>query len=79
MLSAEVEGEQTRAVLSVGGRELELTFNFVARHHLLNALAALHAYDALGLPLDRAHEGRGARSRSRAGAGKSSRSTEEDC
>ena len=57
VLSAEVDGERTNAVLSVGGRELELTFNFVARHHLLNALAALHAYDALGLPLDRAHEG----------------------
>ncbi len=57
VLSADVEGEHTHAVLSVGGRELELTFNFVARHHLLNALAALHAYDALGLPLDRAHEG----------------------
>ena len=58
--TAEVEGERTHAVLSIGGRELELTFNFVARHHLLNALAALHAYDALGLPLDRAHEGSGA-------------------
>ena len=60
VLSAEVEGERTRAVLAVAGRELELSFNFVARHHLLNALAALHAYDALGLPLDRAHEGSGA-------------------
>ena len=59
VLRAEVEGEHTHAVLSVGGRELELTFNFVARHHLLNALAALHAYDVLGLPLDRAHEGAG--------------------
>jgi UDP-N-acetylmuramoyl-tripeptide--D-alanyl-D-alanine ligase len=60
VLRAEVEGERTHAVLVVGGRELELTFNFVARHHLLNALGALHAYDALGLPLDRAHEGAGA-------------------
>lgn len=60
VLRADVDGERTRAVLSVGERELELTFNFVARHHLLNALAALHAYDALGLPLDRAHEGAGA-------------------
>lgn len=57
VLSSEVEGDHTRAVLSIGGAELELTFNFVARHHLLNALAALHAYDVLGLPLDRAHEG----------------------
>ena len=60
VLRGQVDGEHTHAVLSVGGRELELTFNFVARHHLLNALAALHAYDALGLPLDRAHEGAGA-------------------
>lgn len=60
VLRAEVAGERTNAVLSVGGRQLELTFNFVARHHLLNALAALHAYDALGLPLDRAGEGAGA-------------------
>jgi UDP-N-acetylmuramoyl-tripeptide--D-alanyl-D-alanine ligase len=59
VLRAEVEGERTHAVLLVGGSELELTFNFVARHHLLNALAALHAYDVLGLPVDRAHEGAG--------------------
>lgn len=57
VLSFEVEGEHTHAVLSIGETDLELTFNFVARHHLLNALAALHAYDVLGLPLDRAHEG----------------------
>jgi UDP-N-acetylmuramoyl-tripeptide--D-alanyl-D-alanine ligase len=60
VLRAEVEADRTHAALSVGGRELELTFNFVARHHLLNALAALHVYDALGLPLDRAGEGAGA-------------------
>jgi UDP-N-acetylmuramoyl-tripeptide--D-alanyl-D-alanine ligase len=41
----------------VGGRELELPFNFTARHHALNALAALHAYDALGLPLADARRG----------------------
>jgi UDP-N-acetylmuramoyl-tripeptide--D-alanyl-D-alanine ligase len=57
VVAAEVEDEQTHAVLEVAGRRLELTFNFVARHQLLNALAALHAYDALGLPLERAHEG----------------------
>jgi UDP-N-acetylmuramoyl-tripeptide--D-alanyl-D-alanine ligase len=57
VLRAEVDGERTHAVLAVAGRELELTFNFVARHHLVNALAALNAYDALGLPLERAREG----------------------
>jgi UDP-N-acetylmuramoyl-tripeptide--D-alanyl-D-alanine ligase len=55
--SAQIDGDRTHALLAVGERELELSFNFVARHHLLNALAALHAYDALGLPLDRAAEG----------------------
>ena len=54
-----VEGDDgsTHATLDVGGREVDLTFNFVARHQLVNALAALHAYDALGLPLERAAEG----------------------
>ena len=33
------------------------TLPFTQRHLALNTLAALHAYDALGLPLDRAHEG----------------------
>jgi UDP-N-acetylmuramoyl-tripeptide--D-alanyl-D-alanine ligase len=41
----------------VGDREVELTLPFTQRHLALNALAALHAYDALGLPLERAHEG----------------------
>lgn len=55
--SFEHDGDHTRATLRVGAREVELTFNFSARHHVLNALAALHAYDALGLPLERAGEG----------------------
>ncbi len=59
VVEAQVEDDQTHAVLDVAGRRVELTFDFVARHQLLNALAALHAYDALGLPLDRAHEGAG--------------------
>ena len=54
-----VEGDATRATFALGPRELELSFNFVARHQLVNALAALHAYDALGLPLERASEGAG--------------------
>jgi UDP-N-acetylmuramoyl-tripeptide--D-alanyl-D-alanine ligase len=45
--------------LAVAGRELELTFPFTARYQALNALAALHAYESLGLPLDRAQEGAG--------------------
>jgi UDP-N-acetylmuramoyl-tripeptide--D-alanyl-D-alanine ligase len=41
----------------VGGRTVELALPFTQRHHATNALAALHAYDALGLPLERANEG----------------------
>jgi UDP-N-acetylmuramoyl-tripeptide--D-alanyl-D-alanine ligase len=41
------------------GRELELTFNFSSRMNATNALAALAAYDALGLPLDEAQRGAG--------------------
>lgn len=54
-----LDGDRAHATLDVSGRELDLTFNFSARHHAVNALAALHAYDALGLPLDRADEGAG--------------------
>ncbi len=53
----ELEGDRSHATLRVIGRELDLTFNFTARHQALNALAALHTYDALGLPLERADEG----------------------
>jgi UDP-N-acetylmuramoyl-tripeptide--D-alanyl-D-alanine ligase len=41
----------------VDGHALELELPFSQRHHAVNTLAALHAYAALGLPLDRAHEG----------------------
>ena len=41
----------------VGGRELVLRLPFAQRHLAENALAALTAYDALGLPLERAQEG----------------------
>jgi UDP-N-acetylmuramoyl-tripeptide--D-alanyl-D-alanine ligase len=57
VLRFETDGERSHATLDVRGRAVELTFNFVARHHAINALAALHAYDALALPLDRVHEG----------------------
>ena len=39
---------------TVGGAEVELELPFTQRHLALNTLAALHAYDARGLPLDRA-------------------------
>ncbi|HEX4745492.1 MAG TPA: UDP-N-acetylmuramoyl-tripeptide--D-alanyl-D-alanine ligase [Gaiellaceae bacterium] len=51
----ERRGAATR--FRVNGSELELELPFTQRHLALNALAALHAYDALGLPLERAQEG----------------------
>ena len=41
----------------VGGRALDLELPFDRRHLAENVLAALTAYDALGLPLERAEEG----------------------
>jgi UDP-N-acetylmuramoyl-tripeptide--D-alanyl-D-alanine ligase len=57
VLRVATSDDTTDAELDLGGRHVELTFNFAARHHVLNALAALHAYAALGLPLERAQEG----------------------
>jgi len=45
------------AVFRFDGRELELNLDLAMAHNAVNALAALHAYAALGLPLDRAQEG----------------------
>jgi UDP-N-acetylmuramoyl-tripeptide--D-alanyl-D-alanine ligase len=52
---AEVFNGVTR--FSVNGELVELELPFTQRHLASNALAALHAYDALGLPLDRAAVG----------------------
>jgi UDP-N-acetylmuramoyl-tripeptide--D-alanyl-D-alanine ligase len=46
-----------RAGFALPGRTLELELPFTARYQAQNALAALHAYDALGLPLDEAQAG----------------------
>jgi len=42
---------------AVGGQDVALRLPFTARHMAENTLAALVAYDALGLSLDRAQEG----------------------
>ena len=42
---------------AVGGETIRLELPFTQRHLAVNTLAALHAYDALGLPLDRSQEG----------------------
>ncbi len=41
----------------LGADELELTLPFTQHHQAVNTLAALHAYTALGLPLDSVSEG----------------------
>ena len=51
----EHEGGTTR--FSLDGQIVELALPFTQRHHAVNTLAALHAFAALGLPLDRASEG----------------------
>jgi UDP-N-acetylmuramoyl-tripeptide--D-alanyl-D-alanine ligase len=53
----DVEFDSGHGRFRVGGREVELDLPFTQRHQAVNTLAALHAYDALGLPLDRVHEG----------------------
>ena len=55
--SDEVELEGSTARYSLDGRIVELELPFTQRHHAVNALAALHAFAALGLPLDRASAG----------------------
>jgi UDP-N-acetylmuramoyl-tripeptide--D-alanyl-D-alanine ligase len=54
---ADVELDGRRASFRVDETEIELTLPFTQRHHAVNALAALNAYAALGLPLERAGEG----------------------
>ena len=50
LLSFEAD-ECAHLVVEAFGERLELTFNFRSRHNATNALAALAAYGALGLPL----------------------------
>jgi UDP-N-acetylmuramoyl-tripeptide--D-alanyl-D-alanine ligase len=53
----EVVDGGARARFDIRGTKLELELNFTARHQAENAAAALLAYEALGLPLERAQEG----------------------
>ena len=53
----DVERRNRMTAFDVGGQEVELALPFAQRHLALNTLAALHAYDALGLSLGRADEG----------------------
>lgn len=53
----EILDDRSRILFDVGGERIELEVNFTAPHHALNALAALVAYQALGLPLEGAQAG----------------------
>jgi UDP-N-acetylmuramoyl-tripeptide--D-alanyl-D-alanine ligase len=53
----EVEWHEGFGRFRMDGRVVELELPFTQRHQALNTLAALHAYDALGLPLERVGEG----------------------
>jgi UDP-N-acetylmuramoyl-tripeptide--D-alanyl-D-alanine ligase len=55
--SADLEFAEGRGRFRLDGAVVELGLPFSQRHHAVNALAALHAYAALGLPLERAPEG----------------------
>jgi UDP-N-acetylmuramoyl-tripeptide--D-alanyl-D-alanine ligase len=56
----DVERRDGATRFALDGRIVELDLPFTQRHHAVNALAALHAYAALGLPLERASDGAGA-------------------
>ena len=53
----DVELEDGVARFAVDGAVVKLALPFTQRHLVVNVLAALHAYAALGLPLGRAHLG----------------------
>ena len=53
----DVESDDETTRFTIDGESVELVLPFTQRHHAVNALAALHAYAALGLPLARAYKG----------------------
>ena len=54
---AAIRGEGHEWTFPLPGGEITLTLPFTARHMAENTLAALTAYEALGLPLEQAQEG----------------------
>jgi UDP-N-acetylmuramoyl-tripeptide--D-alanyl-D-alanine ligase len=51
------QGGRSKLKVSAFGRPLTIEFSFSGRHNAVNALAALAAYHALGLPLKKAQRG----------------------
>ena len=59
LASFAVHGDRSTADIEAFGERLELELPFASRYNAENALAALGAYRALGLPLAEAHAGAG--------------------
>jgi UDP-N-acetylmuramoyl-tripeptide--D-alanyl-D-alanine ligase len=59
LISFTPRGDRSSVEVDVSGERLELDLPFASRYNAENLLAALTAYRALGLPLDRAQEGAG--------------------
>jgi UDP-N-acetylmuramoyl-tripeptide--D-alanyl-D-alanine ligase len=57
VLELRTKGDGARITIDVRGTPVTLDVPFTARYHAQNLAAALLAYEALGLPLDRAQEG----------------------
>ncbi|HMJ00266.1 MAG TPA: UDP-N-acetylmuramoyl-tripeptide--D-alanyl-D-alanine ligase [Gaiellaceae bacterium] len=57
--SFELVDQGARVGFALGDGEIDLEFPFTARYQAQNALVALYAYIALGLPLDKAQAGAG--------------------
>ena len=57
VVAFEEAGSGSRVTFELAGQRLTLDWSFTSLHQAQNALAALVAYDALGLPLGRAAEG----------------------
>jgi UDP-N-acetylmuramoyl-tripeptide--D-alanyl-D-alanine ligase len=57
LVAFEPDEHEARLAVRVLGEQAEITFNIRSRHNATNALAALAAYRALGLPLSEAWHG----------------------
>jgi UDP-N-acetylmuramoyl-tripeptide--D-alanyl-D-alanine ligase len=57
LLAFRADGRESELEVDVFGEQATIRFNVASRHNADNAVAALAAYRALGLPLDRAQEG----------------------
>lgn len=57
LLAFRPEGRESEVEVDVAGEQATIRFNLASRHNAENAVTALAAYHALGLPLESAQEG----------------------